>query len=70
MVPYVGVSNVGVVKRRSLKRLSGSNAVLGQTSQWVKRSIGSNVGVGQMQDFLDKRQSMYVSLECKTKGNM
>ena len=49
----VGVSNLGVVKRRSGQTQES------QTSEWVKRRSGSNVGVGQTQDFWDKRRSVH-----------
>ena len=49
----VGVSNLGVVKRRIGQTQES------QTSELVKRRSGSNVGVGQTQDFCDKRRSVH-----------
>ena len=43
---------------RSLKRRSCQTQE-SQTSEWVKRRIESNTGVGQTQDFLDKRRSVH-----------
>ena len=50
-VPNVGVKNIGVDKRRSPKRRCGTNAGVGQTSEWThagflgQKSEWTNAGV-------------------------
>ena len=55
----VGISNVGVFKRRSCQTQES------QTSEWVKRKSESNAGEGQTQDLLRQTSecSFYSSLK-------